>query len=226
MQREGFLYIIIDRELVSKSRLDLFKITKETLEANPDFIQFRFKDTPLRTALQESLSISKMAKNYKSTSFIVNDRVDIAKAVDADGVHLGNRDLPVSCARKILGKKILIGKTVHCLKDYKDARDKPLNYISIGPVFKTALKPGLKPLGIKKTKEIISKSLPGKSNLIAFVVGGITLENVPLLIKEGLTNIALSSNAILSKNLRGTIKKFRNLISFCRQNGKQKLISN
>lgn len=204
---EGLIYVIIDRGLLLRNKKNIFKLTEEILKAKPDFIQFRFKNTPLRQVLNEALKMRALTKYYKATKFIINDRVDLAKAVKASGVHLGNDDLPVVYARKILGKRAIIGKTVHCLTELKKAVNEPLNYISIGPVFKTSLKPDLNPLGIKRTKKLVRLL-----HIPIFVIGGINPGNVTLLTKAGINNIALSSSVILSDNACALIKKLRELI--------------
>lgn len=214
MRKKGLLYIIIDRELLIRNKKNIFTLTEQLLSTKPDLIQYRFKSAPTRNILKESLKISKMTKKQRSTKFLVNNRVDIAKASGADGVHLGSNDLPSIYARKILGKDAIIGKTVHSLLELKKALVEPINYVSIGPVFETALKPELKPLGIKKIKNLFMPEFKrAKSKMSLFVVGGITKKNVTSLIKESIVNVAVASNIILSNHPRQTAMYYKLLLS-------------
>ncbi|MFC1599314.1 thiamine phosphate synthase [Candidatus Omnitrophota bacterium] len=213
MRRENLLYVIIDRSQAVRARRNLTQLVQNILRADPDFIQFRFKNEPTSKILAEAISISRQVKMRQSTKFIVNDRVDVACAAGADGVHLGREDIPCLYARKIMGKKAIVGKTVHTLKELEQAYLEPINYVSVGPVFKTGTKPRLKPLGIKKTKRFVfSKNHKGIYN---FVIGGIKPLNVPQLTKEKITNIAICSAILLSKNPYQATKEINAIIKFC-----------
>ena len=212
MKEKGLLYVIIDRELISHTKKSLKEVTREIINAQPDLVQLRCKNLPVNEAIQESLTLSRMAKKHTATKFLINDRVDIAKAVGADGVHLGREDLPSPYARKILGKKALIGKTVHSSQELKTTLTEPVDYISIGPVFKSRLKNHLKPLGIKKTNRLLNR-LKTNRKISFFVIGGITVKNVCLLIKEGITNVAVASDIISCSDPKRKIREFKELLN-------------
>lgn len=214
MQKKSSLYIIIDRDLLIRNKKNILTLTRSLLQAKPDFIQYRFKDASSREILKESLEISKMIKEQKVTKLLINDRVDIALACHAHGVHLGRSDLPSLYARKILGQKAIIGKTVHSLTELKNTLVEPVNYISIGPVFKTRLKPGLKPLGIKRIKnQFVPIFKKAKNKMSLFVIGGITRKNMAGLIKEKISNIAVASDIILSPQPKKVAAYYKLLLS-------------
>ncbi len=203
------IYIIIDRELILKSTKDLFEVTREILKGKPDFIQLRAKETPSKELLEIALKISKMVKRYK-VKFLINDRVDIAKLAKAEGVHLGKDDLSPRYARKILGKGAFIGKTVHSLQEAYLSLKEPINYVSIGPIFKTSLKPQLKPLGIEKALKI--SSVFTNKKIMTFFIGGINLKRTSQLLKKGINNLVLCREVLLNKNPRNTIEALKELI--------------
>ncbi|MBN2119453.1 MAG: thiamine phosphate synthase [Candidatus Omnitrophica bacterium] len=213
MKSNGLLYIIIDRETLKKAKKNLRKISKEILKAEPDFIQLRLNGICTKMALNQAQEIHSIMKHCRKTKLLINDRVDIAKAIGADGVHLGTQDLPAACARTILGKKAIIGKTAHSLQEALQSLKEPVDYISLGPAFKTRLKPELKPLGIKKIKEIVEKIKAVNENATLFLIGGITLKNIYLLTAANIKNVALASGVLLSRNPKSTIGKLKKIIS-------------
>ena len=129
-------------------------------------------------------------------------------AVKADGVHIGENDMPETTVRKIAGRSLIIGKTIHNTNEIKKAKQKIIDYISIGPVFPTETKPKLKPLGIEKAKDILR--LAKKP---AFVIGGINLNNINILKKQGVCNIALNRGISLEKDIVKTVKQFKKILN-------------
>ena len=149
--------------------------------------------------------LSKIIRKRKKL-FIVNDRADIAHLSRASGVHLGESDISVAEARKIVGKQAIIGKTIHCLKELevlKNKKDK-VEYISFGPAFRTKTKPGLKPLTSKKLKALISKS-----KKLMFAIGGINQYNIDSLLESGIKNVAICRGIILAKNLKTSVNHYK-----------------
>ncbi len=133
---------------------------------------------------------------YK-TIFIVNDQIDIALAVDADGVHLGQEDMPVEEARKIMGKKKILGVSTHSLKQAIKAQEGGADYIGFGPMFKTSTKDAGFPKGLKVLREIRRHV---KIPIVA--IGGIAPENVSSVLEEG-----ADAAAVMSAVLKGDIKE-------------------
>ena len=127
--------------------------------------------------------------------FIINDRLDIALASNADGVHLGQDDLDLKTARKLLGYSKIIGISANNEIDISNARKDGCDYIGIGPVFETATKKNKKPLGIEKIKTL-TKDL----NIPWFAIGGIKSDNISYLKRNGLKKVALVSQLMNSKD--------------------------
>ena len=126
--------------------------------------------------------------------FIVNDRVDIALASNADGVHLGQGDLELKTARKLLGYSKIIGISANNEIDISNALRDGCDYIGIGPVFETTTKKEKKALGIEKIKTL-TKDL----NIPWFAIGGVTTENITYLKKYGFKKVAMVSQLMNSE---------------------------
>lgn len=197
------LYVIIDRNLI-KGR-DILKVTKDALRGGADIIQLRDKLSDDGAFLRYARDIKKVTNRY-NRPFIINDRIDVARIVDADGVHLGQGDIPIEEARKILGKKI-IGISTHNLKQAKDAQNRGANYIGIGPVFKTGTKKGLTPIGLSILRRI-SKAI----DIPFFVIGGISFNNIEEVKKAGAPRVAVASCAIKTKNIYQSVKRLKNIL--------------
>ena len=197
------LYVIIDRDVL-KTR-DIVKAAEGALRGGADIIQLRDKSSCARSLVQYAKRIKALAKKYKRP-FILNDRVDIARAVNADGVHLGQGDIPIEEARKILGKKI-IGVSAHNLRQAKKAQRKGADYIGIGPIFKTPTKKQLRPIG--------PSILPGirkQVDIPFFAIGGIALANIKEVKKRGADRIAVVSSAIKPVNVCRAVKQLKEAI--------------
>ena len=127
---------------------------------------------------------------------MVNDRVDIAMASGADGVHLGQEDLPISAARKVLGDHKIIGASTHSVEQAQEAEREGADYVAIGPVFFTATKPGL---GSAKGIEIIGK-VKEKVHIPVIAIGGINSDNVEKTLKAGADGVAVISAVFKEAN--------------------------
>ena len=140
--------------------------------------------------------------------FIVNDEIDIALAAGADGVHLGNDDMPYEIARKLLGKDKIIGLTVHNLEEAMQAQEAGADYIGVSPVFETKTKPdaGI-PGGLNLIMEI-------KSNIkIPFVaIGGINENNIKSVLAAGAKSAAVISAIVTKSDVERECRKFRDII--------------
>jgi len=148
--------------------------------------------------------------------FIINDRVDIALAVDADGVHIGNDDMPYGVSRKLLGKKKIIGVTVHNVKEAVKAQKMGADYLGVSPIFSTGTKKdaGL-PVGVELIKKIKrSVSIP----IIA--IGGINLSNAPRVIEAGANGLCAISAVVTKQNVKQEIEKFQELFRYKEKKGK------
>lgn len=201
--RNGLLYVILDKEVIDKAEANIFSLADKLAHFGVDIIQLRAKGISDKEYLCLAKKLSKIIRKRKKL-FIVNDRADITYLSNASGLHLGEGDVSVKEARKILGKQVIIGKTIHSLKELKNLSKIGLDYISLGPAFKTKTKPSLKPLTSKKLKTMIVKS--GK---LIFAIGGITQYNIESLLESGIKNFAICRDILLANNLETIIKKYR-----------------
>lgn len=206
--RDFKLYVIIDKKtcLRRKGR-DLVYVAREAIAGGADVIQLRDKESSDREIVEAGRAIRKAVGRDKAV-FIVNDRPDIALAVDADGVHLGQDDLPVTAARSILGKDKIIGLSTHSLEQAAEAQNSGADYIGIGPIFSTPTKPGYKAVGlelIKKVKEM---------NGIPFVaIGGIDESNIDDIIAAGGLRVAVVRAVCGAEDIREAAKRLKDKLA-------------
>lgn len=162
------------------------------IEGGATFIQLREKYASPKNFYEQAEEALKIARKH-DVKIVINDRVDVALALGADGVHLGQDDLPPEFARKILGEKAIIGFSTHNLKQAAAAVKLPIDYLAIGPVFATRTKDNPDKVigieGVKRVREII-KDFP----LIA--IGGITAENFQEVLSAGADSAAVISGVL------------------------------
>lgn len=179
------LYLITDRKI---AKLPLTTVIREALRGGVRAVQLREKDLSSRELYDLAKKIRNITREKKAL-FFINDRIDIALAVDADGVHLGWQSIPADEARKLAGNKFIIGVSTHSLKEALRAQKEGADYITFGPVYCTASKEGLidfkGPGAVKVIKE--------KINIPLIAIGGIKEENVCDLLLMGANGIAVIS---------------------------------
>ncbi|MEO0092043.1 MAG: thiamine phosphate synthase [candidate division WOR-3 bacterium] len=189
------LYVIIDTGTIGRKHL--IPITEAIVLGGATMIQLREpKDTATNVWLQDAKIIKNCINKY-SVKFIINDRVDVVQAVDADGVHLGADDMSLKYARQILPINKIIGRTVRDIQDAKKAEREGANYISAGSIFSSITKPTAPVIGIKNLKAI-TKSV--KIPVIA--IGGITTENIKQIFLAGAKGICVISAVFQGVDLR------------------------
>ena len=177
------LYLVTDRNALKGK--DLFKILPESLKAGLDMVQFRDKEASDTDFLETAAKIKDLLRE-KQALFIINDRIDIAMALDADGVHLGREDVPVEVARRILGRRKIIGFSAHSLEEALAAAEKNVDYIAIGVIFSTPVKPDYGTLELEALKQVVRQI---KIPLVA--IGGINESNIGDVAAAGVKRIAV-----------------------------------
>lgn len=192
------LYLITDRTI---SGLSHSEMARQAVNAGVRIIQLREKNMSGRDLYQEAVFLRNLTLRHRAI-LIINDYVDIALAVNADGIHLGQDDMPVKEARKMLGRNKIIGISTHSLKQALRARKAGADYIGFGPIFRTATKNTGVPKGINSLTEI-----KRHIKIPVVAVGGINIENVPDILKAGADTIAVASG-MLSGNIRENVKRF------------------
>lgn len=189
--------------MIKKNELDIISLADKLSAYGTDILQFRFQSLTDQEAIATAIKLAKVIHKRKKI-FIVNNRADIAYLSNADGIHLGKNDISPNQVRKILGKKSIIGKTVHSLAELKCFQNQKIDYISIGPTFKTKTKPALKPLKKSQFRKILRYTKKS-----VFAIGGINMYNIGPLLELGITNVCMCQALILSKNLKSTVKEFK-----------------
>ncbi len=198
----GGLCFITDHTVGGLSFLDM---TQAVLRAGVGWVQYRDKAGSRRKVYEEAIKLVDLAGKYNAV-FIVNDYSDIALAVDADGVHLGQDDLPVKEAREILGKEKIIGVSTHCIEQALEAEQAGADYIGFGPVFHTSTKDAGSPRGTDLLGEIKNKvSIP------VVAIGGINLGNIHSVLETGVDAVAVAS-AILKGDIEENAGRFMEII--------------
>jgi len=180
------LYVIISSSLPA----DVFSLTHRCLAGGADCIQLRAKGVDDDKLFALALEFAKICKDAGVLS-IINDRVDIAVAAGADGVHLGQNDLPLDQARKLQLAPLVIGKSTHSLEQLHAACEQLATYVSLGPVFSTGTKPTAKPVGLDYVKQ--ATEILGRTGIGHVAIGGITLDNVGDVLNAGAKAIAVCS---------------------------------
>ena len=165
-------------------------------------VLYRNKNAKTREMYEEAVRLRDICRD---TLFLINDRVDIALAVNADGVHLGQSDMPCEAARKLLGGEKIIGITVHNLAEAVQAEGIGADYLGVSPIFQTATKPDAgKPSGISLIEEIRANvDIP----LIA--IGGIDHSNAKDVIRAGADGLCAISSVVAKEDVNAEIKKFQ-----------------
>lgn len=202
--RSSYLYVIADKNICWEKSLS--EITCQAIKGNADIIQLRDKASPKGEVLKMSRILRKLLLK-KNKLFIINDYVDIAKILDADGVHLGQNDIPIEIAREILGKDKIIGISCHSLKEAVEAEAAQADYIGIGPVFKTSTKPQIKPIGLG-----ILMAVRNRIKIPAFAIGGINLHNINQVLSAGARRVSICSAICAKKNVFAAAKNFSEIL--------------
>ena len=193
------IYPITDTQL---SRLSHTEQVARLIEGGATLIQLRDKHAAPREFYRDATSALKVACAH-NVKLIINDRVDIALALEADGVHLGQTDMPADAARRLLGKEAIIGFSTHNIEQAGLASALPIDYLAFGPIFQTSTKENPDPVtGLQRLRQL--RTIKGSLPLVA--IGGITFENAVEALKAGADSVALiaelvSDSAKIAENM-------------------------
>ena len=201
----GRLCVITDTK--TQKRFSHVKLAELALNGGADMIQFRDKTMPTAKMIESAVAVKELCAR-KGAKFIINDRIDVAIAAKADGVHLGSQDIPVEDARKLLGRNKTIGRTSHSVKEAIQAERDGADYVGFGHIFptETKMKKG-KPRGIPKLAEICSKV-----KIPVLAIGGINCENASEVISAGAHGIAVIGAVARSGNPSASVRKLRQIV--------------
>jgi thiamine-phosphate pyrophosphorylase len=180
------LYLVTDPELVGQR--PLLEVVAAAIRGGVRLVQYRDKHASTRAMVQTAGALVRLCRRME-VSFLVNDRVDVALAVDADGVHVGQEDMPVALARKLLGPGKLLGVSVRSAAEISQAEQDGADHLSLSPVFATPTKPDHQmPLGLDGVR-----ALAAVSRLPLIAIGGIQLHNAARVISAGAQGICVVS---------------------------------
>jgi len=197
------VYPITDTQLSGVSHADQVSLLAD---GGATFVQLREKNLPALDFYNEA-KVALTVARQRGVTLIINDRVDVALALGAPGVHLGQDDLPPEAARKLLGDDAIIGYSTHTVSQAISAASLPVDYIAIGPIFQTSSKANPDPVvgldGLRAVRKAI-----GDARLVA--IGGISQENAASVIDGGADSVAVIS-ALLSGGAKSVSDSFRSL---------------
>lgn len=185
----------------------MYKKIEEAILGGVSFIQIREKNKSTVEILNIAQNVQRITNKHK-IPLVINDRVDIALAINADGVHLGQDDMPCRIARKILGQNKIIGVSVHNLEEAYQAKLDGANYLGIGAMFESKTKPDAQIVDFKILKEIRDSI-----DLPIVVIGGINQSTIPLFKNINIDGFAMISPILKSDNVLTEAKNYKNLIN-------------
>ena len=203
----------ITAENLSLGRKNI-EVVEEILSAGVKIIQYREKKKSMREKYKEAFILRELTAKYDAI-LIVNDHLDLAKIINADGVHLGQEDYPIEIAREFLGEDFIIGITAHNREQIIQGEKEGADYIGLGPIFEsfTKEKPH-PPIGVEILKWATSNV---KVPIVA--IGGIKEKNIELVLENGGKCIAMVSEIVSSENIKEKIEKIRKIMEVYK-NGK------
>ena len=199
------LYLVTDRGL-ARGRTTL-EIVRAAVDGGASVVQLREKDCSTRDFIEQALTVKKFLK-ARGVPLLINDRVDVAQAIAADGVHLGQTDMPLEIAKKILGDSMIIGISAESLEDAIEAERGGADYLGISPIYATPTKTDTaSPLGLKGLREIRNAV---KLPLVG--IGGLNKDNAAEVIRHGADGVAVVSAIVAADDPAAAAKELKQVI--------------
>ena len=190
-----------------KEQGDIAAFLAAVLDAGADIIQLRDKNAEAGDILRWSEDFRAAADRYGAL-FVINDRPDVAVASGADGVHLGQNDLPPESARRVVGPDVLIGLSTHSPAEFA-AGAPEADYLCVGPLFATPTKPGRPATGLEIVTHAASRERDGTEQRPWFAIGGITLDNVDEVVAAGAQRICVVSAILCADDLAAACRSLK-----------------
>lgn len=203
-KKQLMLYAVTDRSWLNGEPLT--EATDKALKGGVTLLQLREKNMPEADFIKSAQEIKKICKKY-GVPLIINDNVNVALAVDADGVHLGQGDMPISKARQILGKNKIIGITAKTVEQARNAEKNGADYLGSGAVFGTSTKSDAKKMELETLRKITSAV-----KIPVAAIGGITAENVTQLKNTGISGAAVVSGIFAEDDIEEASRRLLNKI--------------
>lgn len=203
-KQDLLLYAVTDRHWLHGR--SLYSVVKESLDGGATFLQLREKSLDDAAFLSEAKELQALCRSYR-VPFIVNDNVDIALAVDADGVHVGQHDMAAGDVRARLGRDKILGVSAQTVEQAKRAEAQGADYLGVGAVFPTGTKDDAAPLSHDTLRAICEAvSIP------VVAIGGITLENLPQLAGSGISGIAVVSAIYAAADIPAATRSLKDAV--------------
>lgn len=204
------LYLCTNSEMNNDYLLE--DCVEQAIKGGVSIVQVREKNKSYNEFLKIATSIKKITDTYK-VPLIINDNIEIAKEIDADGIHIGQNDISCSQARKLIGNKKIIGVTVTNIEEAKKAIKDGANYLGVGAVFKSITKSDASVVGINELKRICQFS-----SIPVVVIGGINKNTIPLLKNIKIDGYAMIRPILSVKDITASSKELRRLIQRNKKN--------
>ena len=188
----GGIYVIIDPDHCGGR--DIFDVAEQTASAGAAAIQLRNKDAPMPLVVEQARWMVEICDRY-DTLFIVNDYADVAAEVGADGVHVGQGDMPIRDCRKVLGKGKIIGKSNALLGEAIESADEGADYVAVGSIYSTNTKSDTRPAGLATLRAVASEL-----QVPIVAIGGINSSNIAAVAESGADCACVATAVTLSSN--------------------------
>jgi thiamine-phosphate pyrophosphorylase len=183
------------------------KVIDEMMDGGVDLIQLRAKAQPAAQIASLAAELHR-ATQERGVPLIINDHPKIARSVSAEGVHVGQDDVPIAEARKIGGANCVVGKSTHSLDQAIRAFYEGADYIGFGPIFATPTKPDYSPIGLDEIRK-----LHEAVRIPIFCIGGIKLENLPEVIAAGARRVVIVSGLLQAKDIASYARSCKKLLT-------------
>ncbi len=188
------------------------EIVRMVLEAGVELVQYREKEKKMGEKYEECLAIRELTRQA-GAAFIVNDDIDLALLVKADGVHVGQEDLPLEAVRRLVGEEMAIGLSTHSPEQAREAVAQGADYIGVGPIFHTATKEDVcAPVGFEYLEHVAREV-----ELPFVAIGGIKEDNVAEVVRRGADCVAMITEIVGSMDIAEKIKNIRTAMKAARR---------
>lgn len=209
------LYAILDRGFFRGRPLQA--LARAVVEGGAGVVQLRDKTSESREFYEAALAVKSVTEAH-AVPLIINDRLDVALAVDAEGVHLGQEDLPLTVARRLLGEHRILGASVHDAEECRRAVAEGADYLGVGTIYPTSTKEKERIMGIE-----VVHTVRRMTDLPMVAIGGITLDNLEPVLRAGADGVAVISALLGTEDVRHRAREFVERIAAVKAAMKQEI---
>lgn len=200
------LHAILDAEVAARAGWSILDLAAAYLRGGARFLQLRAKAMPGDRFLATASAVVQLAHRHQAR-VVINDRADIARLSNADGVHVGQEDLSPAAVRALVGDLMIVGLSTHSTEQVDRAVLEPVTYVAVGPVFGTATKAtGYEHVRLETVREAARRARARGLPLVA--IGGVTLENAPSVLEAGAASVAVISDLLASGDPEARVRAY------------------